>query len=131
MMREMCDVVVCEEFEGDGIVRADAAGGLELGCGQMRDHVGEEAVVGGPESDELEPVGGLEMLGADIAILVVAGKVEDRLKGGADETLVVVGGRVDEVAEELLAGPAAGADGFGAGVVFDLAEDGVGGVNEL
>src|SRR5262249_23897998 len=68
----------------------------------------EVGVVSPPQFDQVGPAGGLVVLEADPLLLLVAGKV---LSGGdlaAHEALVVVRGRVDQVAEDFLAGPPLG-----------------------
>lgn len=72
-------------------------------------------VVGTPQVDQVGPPGRLVALDAHPLLLLVAGEV---LPGGnltPDEALVVVRGRVDQVADDLLLGPA-----FGGGPLLAL-----------
>src|SRR5580698_1376992 len=99
----MGNVVGCQKFEGNGIIVADMTGGLELRLRQVRDNVGEKAVVGAPEREKLRPGGLLKGLYLNVAVLVITGKGERLLQAGAHEALVIVGCRVDEMADELFA----------------------------
>ena len=77
------------------------------GVGNRAHHPRQVIVVGGPEREELRPRRRLVLLRRDPRVLVVAGEDQIVLPGGADEALVVVGRRVDEMADDLLRGPLA------------------------
>ena len=101
----MCNVIIGDPAEGGWRIVADAARDL---CGvlwQMADHVGEKTVVCGPEIDEEIPVNFGEVLQIDERILIVAGKGQAALQSSADKALMVVRGRVEQVAEDFLFGP--------------------------
>src|SRR5215467_1979162 len=86
----------------------------------------KKAVVGGPEVDQEIPVNVAEALEIDQPGLVISRKGEAALQRGANEALVIVGGRVQQVAEDLLPGPFLFA-GTGGGVgVIQLEEQRLG-----
>ena len=60
-----------------------------------------------PEAHELRPRGFLVALGGDPGFLFVAREDEIVRELGSDETLMVVGRRIDQVPQNLLARPAA------------------------
>src|SRR5215813_8340521 len=70
-----------------------------------RDDTREVKVERMPETDQLRPRRILVTLGGDPLFLTVAGKDQVIGELSTHETLVVVGGRVDQVAELLLGGP--------------------------
>jgi elongation factor P len=108
---EVRDVVEDEVGEGHGGVVPDGAGGFGFVGRDVGDDVGDVEIEAGPEGDELGGIGSGVVLDGDVGGLVVAGEIETGLGEGADEALVVVGGGVDEVAEEFDEGPLAGATG--------------------
>src|SRR5262249_28695794 len=67
--------------------------------------MGEEAIVGGPEVHQEIPVNVAEALEIDQPGLIIAREGEAALQGGAHEALMVVGGRVKQMAEDLFPGP--------------------------
>src|SRR5882724_4700995 len=71
----------------------------------MPNYVGEKAIVAGPEIDQEIPVNLGKILQVHQRILVIAGKGEAALQRGADEALMVVGSRVEQVAEDFFFGP--------------------------
>src|SRR5581483_7593025 len=72
-------------------------------------------VVGPPQVDQVAPPGRLVALDAHPLLLLVAGEVLPRSELAPHEALVVVRGRVDQVADDLLPGPA-----FGGGPLLAL-----------
>ena len=73
----------------------------------------EVGVRGLPEGDQVVPGGGLVVLHADPLFLVVGGEVVGAGDLAVNETLVVVEGGVDQVADDFFLGPA-----FGRGALF-------------
>lgn len=71
----------------------------------------EVTVIGCPKRDQQRPLSLLHRLRAHVAFLVVAREVQRWLQHCADESLMIVGGRIDQMSEELLAGPATRQDG--------------------
>jgi hypothetical protein len=65
-------------------------------------------VVGPPQVDQVGPPSRLVALEADPPLLLVGGEILSRGDLPPHEALVVVGGRVDQVADDLLPGPAWG-----------------------
>ena len=111
MMQQVDQIVLGNELQCHRFVITNSALRLELRRRQVSDDVCEELIVRTPQRYQQRPGGVLEVLSADVAVLVVAGEVELRLERGAHETLMVIGGRVDQVAYKLLTRPAAGAQG--------------------
>jgi hypothetical protein len=107
------DVVFHEEEEGGGGVVADEAAGVDGGGVGVLDDVGEMEVVAAPEFEEVVPVEFVVVLRGDPLVLLVGGEDEFVGELAADETLVVVGGGVDEVAEDFFDGPAVGRGAVG------------------
>jgi hypothetical protein len=62
----------------------------------------------------VRPIGFLKRLNTRVTLRIVSGKVERRLEGRADEALMIIGRRVDQVSDYLLTRPAAGQQWLGA-----------------
>ena len=107
MVAEVGDVVLDEEAEGEravgGVPEAREVGGVDV-----LDDVGEVEVDDAPGFEELVPAAEVVALDGDPGLLRVAGEMEVGVELEADETLVVVVGGVDEVADDLFDAPAVG-----------------------
>jgi len=107
----MGEVVLDEKAEGDGGVVADCA---LRGKPIFRDAVhdgGENFVLGLPPAEQGLPVLKCIAMCSDPAVLGVPRAGVGAIEGGADKALAVVGGGVEQVSDDLFAGPAAGAPG--------------------
>jgi hypothetical protein len=105
------DVVGDEEFECEGSVVSDLAGRAEAFGGDAADDGAQQLVICVPPVEQGAPGD----LGVTVRIdpfpLPIAGSDVGAVDGGAHEALMVVGGRVEHVAEDLFAGPSANAPG--------------------
>ena len=79
----------------------NGAWGGSFGRGDLPDYVGEVTVVGRPECKTDGRTGSCVVLDGDVGHLIVARPIQTRLGQGADEALMIVGSRIDEVAQEL------------------------------
>lgn len=128
MMLQVSDVVENQMFKRHGGGSIDSARSLLFVRRDLIDEMREEEVVGGPELDEQSGVGVGVVLDLDVCSLIVAGPVELGLSECADEALVIVCGRIDEVAEKLEVCPLA----FAAGMrPIDAGKKRLGSVDEL
>src|SRR4051794_10234466 len=108
MMLHVIDVIFDEEMKRDRGCAANAAGDVGKFLRDAGNHLGEMEVIQSPEFLEVRPVGTRVALGAGPAFLLVSGRVELALEDGPDETLMVIAGRVDEVADGFLFRPLRG-----------------------
>lgn len=101
----MCNIVFGDPAERSRLIVADVARDL---CGilwQLANHMGEKAVVRGPEIDEEIPVDLGKILKIDQRVLVIAGKGEAALQRSANKALMIVRGRVQKVAKDFFLRP--------------------------
>ena len=129
MVFHVADVVGENKCEGEAfaVVQPDVVEAGEvgvLGC------VGEVAVEGETEGENLRPRFEVEALEADAIVLLVAGEGEFRRELHADEPLEIVAAGVNEVADGLLRRPLAwgkrlcgGFGGEGGELAFGAGED--------
>src|SRR5579872_905268 len=112
MVLKVCHVIERQFAQRHGSERADGTWGLLFVCRDLRNHETEQTIVRAPglKKDKRGRLG--VMLYADLGISVVAGRGEGFLVEGAGKSLVIVRCGVDEVAQNLKAGPLAGAVGF-------------------
>ena len=108
VVAEMPHVVLGQVTEGYGSLPSDRAAAIERLCGHARDHVGQVRVQSRPQRDQVGPAPVLVGLQAHPRLLLVAGKLQRLGDLRPDETLVVVGRRIDEVSQDLLARPLPG-----------------------
>lgn len=119
MVFQVLDVVAHEVLERGRLRGADGLPGQvieivarartrELRGVRGRHHAGDVLVVGPPEHEQIRPRPILIPLHADPRVLVVAGEDEVALQLRAHEAAVIVAGRIDQVADNLLARPLAG-----------------------
>jgi hypothetical protein len=108
------DIVGEDEAEGEGLALEEPGVREAAGIGVL-DGVGEVAVEGEEESEDLGPGKEIVALEADPVILPVAGEGELGVDLEADEALEIVVARVDEMADGLLGAPLAGGEGLGGG----------------
>src|ERR1051326_6937993 len=101
----MGNIVRSNPFERGRLVIADMAGDGGGFRRQAIDYMSEKAVVSGPEINQEIPIHIGKALEIDQGVLVIAGKGERALERGADKTLMVVGSRVQQVAENFFFGP--------------------------
>src|SRR2546423_1763007 len=107
MVLEMADVIFDDKAERHRLAAADRAGNVELVGRNAYDDAQQVQVVGLPERDQIAPRGIGVAVALDPGFLLIAGKGVRAVELGANESLVVVGGRIDEVAEQLFARPLA------------------------
>src|SRR5207302_175051 len=104
VMLQVIDVIHEQPRQGDFRTAADPTGRPPALLRHAPGDVQQVRVVGPPQVDQFRPPGRLVALDADPLLLLVAGEV---LPGGdlaPDEALVVVRGRVDQVADDFLLG---------------------------
>src|SRR5215471_1786367 len=101
MMPEMHDIVLRDPSERCRLVFADRTGGIRLLRRQVRNHMSKEAVVGRPQFNQKLPVELAEALEFDQLVLFVSRKNQIAGKRGAHEALVIVGGGVEEMTQNL------------------------------
>jgi len=129
-MAEVAQVVLDEERESD--VAAGCFPDVRRGAGiRMLHDVHQVPVVGQPEFHQIAPLAGGIILRAHPIVLLISGKHQAIFVLQTDETLMIVGRRIDEMPEDLflrpgvLSGTARGsilADGEQAGTrVFERA----------
>ena len=107
----MGEVVFDEKAQGDrGVAAYGALGGKAL-FGDAVDDGGENLMFGLPPAQQGFPVLRGIAVGGDPAILGIPGAGVDAIESGADKALAVVGSGVEQVADDLFAGPASGAPG--------------------
>ena len=103
VMNQVAHVILDEEPESNRLIGADMTRDFELGGGQVSDYVSEIPIVTGPKCDQSRPGGFLDELHTNAAILVIAGKLQRTLQDSAYKSLVVVGSRINQMPEDLLA----------------------------
>ena len=101
-MAQVYDVVFHEETERHRRSRANLAGCIECRRRDPANDPRQVMVVETPELDEFEPVRVTIAIGADPVVLLVTRKLQFRGLLSPDKTLVVVGGRIQQMAEDLL-----------------------------
>ena len=109
----MREVIRRQFFECHHRIVSDPALGLPFLFRDAGQHMGQEAIVRRPELQQIRPSRVLISLYAHAASLIVSRPAQLILKLGANEALVVVGRRIDQVTENLLARPTAFGDGNG------------------
>ncbi len=122
VMKQMNDVILGQELERNGLARPDSAFRLERILRKVRHNVRQIPVLAGPQRDQTGPGHLLNGLDTDAAFLIVAWKFQRVLQGGANEALMVVGRRVDQMPDHLLPRPAARTKGHGAIGFADLSK---------
>src|SRR5262245_49334605 len=115
VMVEVADVVLHVVAQHEGLVLARADPVLVAARGHLRHHVQQVAIVGAPQLDDRLPRLLGVLLHGDPSLLLVGREVDLLGELAAHEALVVVAGRVHEVAEDLLGAPFPGG-GAAAGV---------------
>src|SRR5688572_13349201 len=104
-MPKMAHVVFDEEAQRHRLVLTDSTGDLQRRRRHPPNDVCEMAIVENPEIDQFAPWTGVIVLRAHPEVLFVSGKLETRRVLCPHKALVVVGGGVDEMADNLLHGP--------------------------
>ena len=97
--------------------------------GDPLDDAGEVHVVEAPEVEERAPVRGGISLDPDPSLLLVLRQAHLGIEDPANEAVVVVGGGIEEVPNELLRGPLAGSGSLRGALVGEGAEPGKGGLD--
>ena len=105
------DVVFDEKPQSDGSIGTDGAGTREAVFGDAIDDGEQDVVFDVPPLDERGPGQFGVAVGRNPGFLRVEGASVGAVDGGAHESLAVVGGGVEQVADDLLAGPASGTPG--------------------
>src|SRR5436305_1538167 len=101
MVLEMADVIFDDEAERHRLAAADRAGDIELVGWDACDDTQQVQVVSLPERHQIAPRGIGVAVALDPGFLLIAGKGFRAVELSANEALMVVGGRIDEVAEQL------------------------------
>ena len=105
VMNQMLHIILGQELERDGLAGTDPALDFERIFGKVRQNVRQMPVVTGPKCDQSWPGHLLNRLHADATFLIVARKFERALKSCANKALMVVGCRVNQMPNHLLARP--------------------------
>src|SRR5688572_14361039 len=105
VMAQMGQIVLDQKPQRDGIAGADAARHVQHAVWYASNRVGQMTIVERPELDQVQPGTALRVLRAHPGVLLVSGKDETAAKLRADEALMVVRRRVDQMAEDFLEGP--------------------------
>jgi len=105
MVFQMAHIVDRQEFERHGVVIADPAGVLPVGTGNRLYQMEKMAIIGAPERYQITPGKHFIVLDRDPLFLGIAGHDDPALDLRADEAVVIVGGRIKQMAEDLFAGP--------------------------
>src|SRR5260370_42399324 len=79
----------------------------------MRQYMRQQPIEGGPQFHQVAPGSGLEMLNADATNLIVARPPQFFFEKSAHEALMIVGSRIDQMAQHLFARPSSRYDWFG------------------
>src|SRR5690349_14675536 len=119
MMFEMIEIIANQVFERGRVGLVDCLEGnlikrvlgsllRENGFGNKGNNAHEMQVVGPPETDQVAPVFVVVLLRVDPLVAVVTRKCKILGELRAHKTLVIVGGGVDQVAEDLLRTPLLG-----------------------
>ena len=117
MMFEVPHIVYCEKFEGHCIALADPAKIFSRGFRNFFHQMKKMAVIDGPELDEIAPGAGFIVLNRNPVLLGVGRHAKLALDLGANEAMMIIGGRIKQMAEDLFAGPVfRGCRGAGVGV---------------
>lgn len=112
MMDQMGEVIGRQKAKCDWLSGSDSAKGFQFGSRQVGDYMSEIAIVGGPNGNQQQPIGFLNGLHAHVSVLVITWEVQRFLKCCPDESLVVVGCRIDQMSDDLPARPAARQNGL-------------------
>src|SRR5580700_8080189 len=129
-MNQMNEIILGQELERDRIIGTDTALRLERILGKVLDNMRQIPVVAGPKRDQTCPGHLLNGLQADTTFLIVARVFERALERGANEALMVVGCRVNQVPDHLLTRPAPGTNGRAAIGFADLQKAGLAGIDQ-
>ncbi len=78
----------------------------------MGQYMRQQPIEGGPQFHQGAPRSVLEMFNADAANLIVAGPTQFFFEKSAHEPLMIVGSRIDQMAQHLFARPSSRYDGF-------------------
>lgn len=111
----MTHVVDSQEFKGDRRAVADAARILPAGTRNCFYETEKMEVIRDPEPNKFVPREAGVVLNGNPFLLGVAGHGKLALDLRANKPVVIIGGRIQQMAEDLFAGPVIGASG-GAGV---------------
>jgi len=105
-MAQMAQVVLDNELQIDVAGRSfpDVPGSARIG---MPDDMRKMPVVGQPQLHQIAPLAGGVVLGTHPLFLPVARKHQHLFVLQPHEALMIVGRRIDQVAEDLFAGPLA------------------------
>jgi len=107
MVLQMREVIGRQFFQCHHRIASDPARSFSFLFRHSCQDVGQEPVVRGPECGQVAPAGVLIAFHANAAGLIVTRPSQLVLKLRANEALVVVRRRIDQVAQYLFAGPTA------------------------
>src|ERR1017187_8585816 len=122
MLIKVAKIVDRQRFEGHGGASSDhQLVRQHLGRHRLQ-HVHQVAIEQQPEVDQIWPGCGGVSLGGHPELLFIAREFQERRALRTHESLVVVGGGIDQVAEDLFLRPAIGGGFEGHGVVGEIGQ---------
>jgi hypothetical protein len=107
MVLEMRHIVVGEEAECDRRISTDRALNVTAVFRDLSDHVSKVVIVSLPEGREVMPGTILAMLTAHPLVLRISWEHKCRLLQCPDESLMIIGRRINQVPNDLLGRPLA------------------------